>query len=362
MPRTLAVRRFARPSACLLACLSACLQAWLLASPAAAAEPPAPPPPVKDEPVLGVVLLPVPLVAIAAGLTYDNFAIGPTRHEARLVGGYYWSRNYYYDPLGTMPLELQTPEGRYITANTWQLRGAWGWRLRPGATLYLDGLGIAGGPAATGGYDDPLTGGASVSAGPLLQLSSLDAMGYPTRGSLLRAGWAPGYHWGPAAFQFQRATLDLMHFVPLSARSTVALRAVAQLASPQLAWIDKFSAGGGSFLRGFQWNRFTGDELIAGTVEYRRLLEPDLLGRLGLWERLGVAALPLKVGVASTTYFDLGRAWEGRRGLGVPFPFDVRIGGGTGVLALVNGAPAGRVELNVSPEGIFPVASGGASF
>ncbi len=345
-----------RPSARLHACLHACLSACLLTSPAAAADATAPMAAPKDEPVLGLVVLPLPLVVVAAGATYDNFAIGPTRHEARLVGGYYWSRNYYYDPLGTMPKELETPDGRHIAANTWQLRGAWGWRLHPGITLYLDGLGIAGGPSATGGYDDPLTGGASLSGGPLLQLSSLDAMGFPTRGSLLRAGWAPGYHWSPAGFQFQRSSLDVMHFVPLSPRSTVALRAVAQLASPQLAWIDKFSAGGGSFLRGFQWNRFTGDQLVAGTVEYRRMLESDLLARFG------VPGASVKVGVASATYFDLGRAWEGRSGLGVPFPLDVRIGGGTGVIALVNGAPAGRVELNVSAEGFFPVASGGASF
>ena len=318
----------------------------------AAASAPAP----EEQPVFGLAVLPVPLVALALGASYTNFALGPTRHEARILGGYFWSRNFYYDPLHSQPRELDTAAGRHVDASTWQLRGAWGWRATPWATLFLDGLAIAGGPSATGGYDDPLAGGASVSGGPLLQLSTLDAQGFPTRGWLLRAGWAPGHHWGPAPFAFQRTSLDVMRFVPLGTAGTFAVRVVGQLAGPQLAWVDKFNAGGGSFLRGFQWNRFTGDRLVAGTVEYRRLLVPDLLARLGM------PGAPVKVGVATATFFDVGRAWEARSGLGIPFPFDMRLGGGTGFIALVDGLPAGRVELNVSPEGVFPVASGGASF
>lgn len=340
--------RLASHAARLLACLLACLPA----TPAWAAAPAA------EEPEFHPVLLPVPLVALAAGFGYHNFPIGPTRHDVRVLAGYFWSRNFYYDPLATAPRELETPLGRHVEANTWQLRGAWGWRLTPGVTLFLEGLGIGGGPAATGGYDDPLLGGWSASAGPVVQLSSLDHLHWPRRGAMLRAGWARGWHEGPAAFAFDRGHVDLMHFTPLGAHATVALRAVGQVAGPQLAWVDKFQAGGGMALRGFQWNRFTGDRLLAATAEYRRIVEPDLLGRLGL----APPGLPLKVGLASATYVDFGRAWEGRAGAGVPFPLDTRVGGGTGLIALVNGIPAGRVELNVSGEGVFPVASGGASF
>lgn len=349
----------ARRHARLYACLHACLLAGLIAAPARAADSSVASDrliTVLESPKLAVVVLPVPLVALAAGFGYEGFAIGPTRHEAKLLGGYFWSRNLYYDPASPAVRELDTPEGRWTQANTWQLRGSWGWRAWPGATLFVDGLGIAGGPAGTGGYDDALTGGLSAWAGPTLQLSSFDQPAFPMRGSQLRAGWAPGYHWGPTAFAFERWTLDLAHAMPIGDRATLAVRALGLWGGPQLAWVDKFQAGGGSFLRGFQWNRFTGDRLAVGTVEYRHVVEPDLLGRLGL------AGAPVKVGVASTTFVDVGRAWEARSGVGVPFPNDVRIGGGTGLVGLVDGVPAGRIELNVSPEGFFPVASSGASF
>ena len=315
-----------------------------------------------DAPAFNLVVLPLPLVAMALGATYTNFRLGPTRHEARILGGYFWARNFYYDPLGAAPRALDTPDGQWVPANTWQLRGAWGWRATPWATIFLDGMAIAGGPAATGGYDDALTGGLSASGGPILQLSSLDAIGWPTRGGLLRLGYARGHHWGPTAFGFDRSSIDGMWFVPVGARGTVALRAVAQVAGPPLAGVDKLHAGGGNIRRGFQWNRFTGDRLAAGTLEYRHVVEPDLLARLAAMGVPGVASVPVRLAVASATYVDAGRAWEGRAGLGVPFPQDVRIGGGAGLLGIVDGVVAGRVELNVSAEGIFPVASGGASF
>lgn len=317
---------------------------------------PTPPPP-PETVVVTPIILPLPLVLMQGGVQVDNIRIGPTRHEVQLTGGYLWNRNYYYDPKAASPAVVDTTEGQLVTSNRWELRGAWGWQLRPDATLFLNGYGLLGGPNVTGSYDNPLAGGASVLGGPLLRVAQLDNRGFPTRGWQVSGAYGWGRHWGGAAFDFQRASLDMMRFLPLGADATLAVRGVTLSAWPQLAWLDKFSAGGGQFIRGFQWNRFTGDQLVAATIEHRWRFEPDLLGRLGVGDKL-----PVKIGLASAAFVDAGRAWESRKGLGLPFPRDLRFGVGAGLIALMDGAPAGRLELSFSAEGFFPVASGGAAF
>ena len=122
---------------------------------------------------------------------------------------------------------------------------------------------------------------------------------------------------------------------------------------PKLAWVDKFYAGGSRYLRGYQWSRFTGDRLLSGTVEYRNLFLPDLLGLFGLKD------LPA-VGIAWEVYLDGGRVWEATGGV-QPLS-DLRFGGGTGLIMTVNKAPLGRLELNAkSADGARSAWAGAAT-
>ena len=221
-------------------------------------------------------------------------------------------------------------------------------------TLYLDGYAGGGGLAVTPGYDEALNQGTSATWGPLLDYNTLDNLDFPFKGFMAEAGWAPGYHWGPESLAFQRASGELRQYFPVGENQTIGVRGLVAAGWPKLAWPDKFYAGGARYLRGYQWSRFTGDRLLTGTIEYRNLFVPDMLGVVG-WKEP-----PFKVGIAWELYADGGRAWESASP--IQFLSDLRFGGGTGLMLTIDRAPIGRLELNVSPEGFYPVAGVGSSF
>lgn len=344
---------FRRPLCALVACL-------LMAGPALADQPPgqAPAPHVPeappDETTVSAIVLPLPFLAVYGVGAIQNIKLGPTRHDLSFRGGHVWSENTAYDPRSVAPKPLFPADQFWQPANFWHLYAAWGYHVVPNWTLYLDGYTAGGGLARTPGYDDALTQGISASWGPLLDYNTLDNLDFPTRGFLAEAGWAPGYHWGAQDLAFQRTSFELRQYVPLGEHQTVGVRGLAMAGWPKLAWPDKFYAGGAKYLRGYQWSRFTGDRLLSATVEYRHLFARDLIGLVGFKDT------GIDVGLAWEVYADAGRAWESTNG--VPFMSDLRYGAGTGLILTVNKAPLGRLELNGSPEGFYPVAGVGSSF
>lgn len=343
----------------IFAALIACL---LAAAPADADVPPGRNPsvdlptlaPVEDETTMAAIVLPLPWVALYGIGGIQNIKLGSSRHDLSFRGGYVWSTNTAFDPTSRDPKPIFPADDIWQPANFWHLYAAWGWRMAPRWTLFLDGYTAGGGLASTPGYDPTLTQGLSTMWGPLLDFNTLDHPDFPTRGFQAQLGWAPGYHWGAENLAFQKASLELRQHVPVGENQTIGARALAMAGWPRLAWVDKFYAGGAKFLRGYEWSRFTGDRLLSATVEYRNLFAPDLLSLVG------VGGTGVEVGLAWELYADAGRAWESS--VGVPFMSDLRYGAGTGLMLTINKAAVGRLELNVGPEGIFPVSGVGSSF
>lgn len=302
-----------------------------------------------DEPVLSVAVLPIPLLAVYGVAAYDNVPLFGWKQGFHARGGYVWTTNFVHDPT-TVRKTLLTPEQ---TSDFWHLIADWAVQPAPEWALLLDGYMAGGGLSTTPGYDQALTQGISASWGPAIRYTTLDALAFPTRGVYAQANWAPGYHWGAENLAFQRVALDAMRFFPLGGDRTIAVRAVGKAGWPKLAWVDKFYAGGGFFLRGYEWNRFTGDRQLSGTLEYRDLFLPDMLAPLG-WD------LGMKLGLAFEAFVDAGRAWESTGG--VAFPSDLRFGAGTGLMLMLDRVPVGRLEVSAGDEGIFPAASFGAAF
>lgn len=324
----------------------AVLIACLLSSPAFAQAEDAP---VADEPVFSFAVLPIPLLAVYGVAAYENAPFWGWKQAFHARGGYVWTTNYVHDPT-TRRRQLLYPEQN---SDFWHLIADWGVQPTPEWAFLIDGYLAGGGLSQTPGYDQALTQGVSGTFGPALRYSTLDSMTFPTRGTYSQANWAPGYHWGSESLAFQRVSLDAMHFLPLGPDRTIAMRAVGKAAWPKLAWVDKFYAGGGFFLRGYEWNRFTGDRLVSGTLEYRDLFLPDMFAPFGL-------DLGMQIGLAFEAFTDVGRAWEGEGG--VAFPADLRYGAGTGLMLTLDRVPVGRLEVSVGDEGIFPAASFGAGF
>lgn len=328
--------------------LAALFAALLVAAPAYADTAPSQTsaPTVTPDYTFGV--LPLPLVAIYAIGEATGLPAGPFHQELAARGGYVWATYAVYDP-NTPQMKVLTP---LEDANYWNFYADWGLDFTRQWTVFLDGYVMGGNVTSSPSYDPDLVGGVSTSWGPELQYSTLDDTGFPTRGALVQLEYAPGYHWGATSFGYQRAWGQAQRFFSLGGERTIALRGVFMAAWPKLAWADKFAAGGAFYLRGYDWNRFTGDRLLSGSVEYRDLFWRDMFG---LGERIG-----LPFGLAWEAYVDGGRAWESSRG--VPFLSDLRFGGGTGLMLTLDKTPVGRLELNASPEGFYPTVGFLAAF
>jgi hypothetical protein len=311
----------------------------------------------EDEPKLTVIPVPLPLLMVGVVGSYENFTLGPTRNDFKMLGGYIWSRDPLFDPATAV---AQPPPGQLMSnspSDVWRLSGTWDVRLGNGWTLGPAAEFNAGGLTDTGSYDVSLTGGYSVIAGPALHYRGLDERAWPTSGTLADVVYSYGHYVGPETLDFQKGGVNVEHFFPIARNQTIAIRGTVLAGTPKLPWLNKLEAGGGSFVRGYSWNRFTGDRLAAAGLEYRNLVIEDSLAMVG-WQHA-----PVAVGLAGTLHLDAGRAWEARPGVGLAVGSDPRVGGGIGLIVTIDRAPLGRVELNVGSEGLVsPVAQLGTSF
>ncbi|MDB5097507.1 MAG: polymerase [Cyanobacteria bacterium RYN_339] len=309
--------------------------------------------PVADTPRFTFIPIPLPFLAVGAMGTVENLAIGPTRNDFQFLGGYFWSRNFLYDPASAVPRPPTGVGAEQVTTNDWRVVTEWDVHLCKGLTLGPALLVHGGGALATGTFDPDLAGGFSAQAGPALRWRALDETAFPTQGTAADLVYSYGRYFGTATTDFQKGGLNAIHYLRLAPNQTLAVRGTLQAGGPRLAWLDKFEAGGGDFVRGYQWNRFTGDRLAAASLEYRNLFIADLAAPLGL-------KLPIVPGLAFTAHVDAGRAWDAA--VGLPVGSDPRFGGGIGLVGTLDRAPLGRLELNVSPEGIFPVVELSTSY
>ena len=283
-----------------------------------------------------------------------NFVVAGQTHEAHLQGGYIWRRNFFYDPAKLSPEPPSGLPAELFWNNIWQLNGRyWIW-VQPRLAFGVISSIVTGGVPDTGNYDAMLTQGLSGSLGPFIEFNTLNDPRWPTNGMRARTWATQGLHAGNSRFMFwqmQSEWLQTWNWVG----HILLFRITAGAGFPRLAWINKYAAGGGNFLRGYQWNRFTGDRLAVASLEYRRNLGSWRANPLGLLGPEGLA-----FNLAGAAYLDGGRVWEPR--LGPAMGEDIRIGGGASLILLVGGVPLGRLELNGSSEGIFPVIAAGTSF
>jgi hypothetical protein len=305
------------------------------------------------EPKLSFVPLSIPWLAVGALGSYEGFSIGPTVHDFKLLGGYFWSRNYVFDPASVAPVPAPGVGAGQLTTDDWRVAAEWDVHLKPGLTLGPAVLVHGGGPQATGSYDADLAGGWSAMAGPALRWRKLDELAFPTDGEAVDLSFVYGRHWGAASLDFQKGELEVVRYFRLAPDQALALRGMLGGGTPRLPWLDKWTAGGGDYVRGYQWWRFTGDRVASAGLEYRNLIIPDLGAPIGL-------KLPIVPGLAVTVHLDAGRAWESAQG--VPVGSDPRIGGGIGFVATLDRTPLGRLELDASPEGIYPVVAFSTSY
>ena len=138
-------------------------------------------------------------------------------------------------------------------------------------------------------------------------------------------------------------------YLPLGQNRTVAFRAMAAVAGPQLAWIDKFGWRTVPSVRGYAWGRFTGDRQLVATAEYRDLVFPDLVSLWGIHPGLGYSV-----------YVDAGRVWDSDQGLS--FLADLRIGAGSSLLLTLNRTTVAQVGVAIGSEGPLVFGLLGPSF
>lgn len=305
------------------------------------------------EPKLTVVPLPIPWLVVGALGSYEGFAIGPTVHDVKLLGGYFWSRNYLFDPASASPVPAPGVGPGQLVMDDWRMAAEWDVHLKPGLTLGPAVLVHGGGPQATGSYDGDLAGGWSAMAGPVLRWRKLDELAFPTDGEAVDLSYVYGRYHGATGLDFQKGELGVVRYFRVGRDQTVALHGDLGGGTPRLPWLDKWTAGGGDYLRGYQWWRFTGDRVAVASLEYRNLIIPDLGAPVGL-------ELPIVPGLAVTVHVDAGRAWESAQG--IPVGSDPRIGGGIGFVGTLDRTPLGRLELDLSPEGFYPVLAFSTSY
>lgn len=248
--------------------------------------------------------------------------------DAHAGASYNWDTLWVYDPRSnaSAPGTYPNPYGEF--------EGDLGLLVVPDLQLFVvaEGYvsGITGDMSTT--YDPrALARGFSSSLGPEVRYANVDSDYFPREGirSRLRVFFGSPGDYALYQGEFERYT-------PIGDRETVVTAVRAGLSRGEVPWNQKLRAGGGDNLRGSLYDRFLGDQVLAGALEYRRRLTDDLM-----------PSLYKGVGLYSGLFVDVGRAWDSR--FGAPFPEDMRPGVG-GYLG-VSIARSNLVRLEVS-EGI----------
>ncbi len=281
------------------------------------------------DPLMGKFTLPRPV----ASYTTPDGGLAPF-FDARLG----WGLNF----LHVLRLKMI---GHYMASN-----------LEPsGATWIAQALGLPGG---LDNYYDPnaLIDGPILTVGPHFDLLDADDLDFPTSGWIGRLAADFGPHWlfnktkqgAPNDFALYRG--ELAHFFPIGSNhdKTLLLNVLAGYGTGDIPMYFRFSSGGTIYQRGYLWDRFGGDQMLVGTIEFRHLAWPNLIPAAG-------------IGLMYDAYADYGRVWESPsefdtcQGCGagpVPFPQDMRLGVGAGLGLEIGRSTLGRLDLMWGNEGV----------
>ncbi|HEY9855659.1 MAG TPA: BamA/TamA family outer membrane protein [Stenomitos sp.] len=306
----------------------------------------------QEHPVSSFLVVPVPFVwMVSANATFKDWHVGDYYVSSRAEFGYMWDCLRVYDP------RLAEPSPIPFTNNYVYGLGNAGILLAPDLRLQMNAEGYVSdiqpnGPGASlaGTYAPQAQGtGFSMTLGPELQYDNADDESFPRLGTRIRVGsfFGSPYLGGKNDFAIYRGELE--RYTPIGPAETIVTGVKAGVGRGDLPWNHKFWAGGIYNLRGYPYQRFMGDQLLVGTLEYRRRLGTNL-----------VPAWMPGLGLTGGTFVDVGRAWESR--LGTPFPQDIRAGVG-GYLGVSLGAwNVGRLEVSYGTEGPYVGLAAGLPF
>lgn len=292
----------------------------------------------QEQPISSWVLVPIPFVWEVGGIAGLAGLKGLGQvWSGKLEAMYCWDSFRVFDPTQA----AYAPLAPRLSDNYGYLKGEWGWLAASDWQLLLSGEGYLSAMSLdpqTTYQPGALTHGPSLTLGPDLRYDGTDDEAFPRTGTRARVGldWGSSL-WGNSA-DFALYHGEVHRYSPLGPQEALVTALRLGYGRGEIPWHHKFQAGGVYNLRGYDYERFMGDRLMVGTVEYRRKLFADL-------DAVGMH----HVSVIGGTFLDVGRAWESTAG--ISFPQDVRAGVG-GFLALALGSwNVGRVEVALGTEG-----------
>ncbi|HEY9855084.1 MAG TPA: BamA/TamA family outer membrane protein [Stenomitos sp.] len=273
----------------------------------------------------------IPPVGVEALL--QDWHVGGQYYDLRAFLGYNWSTLTIYDPARLTPIRLGELIHNYPEA---ALR--WGMLVAPYTRLYLEGRAIdgtmVGDPAIASGFGSMR--GPALTGSTFLRYDDADDPDIPTDGNRAKLKWLVGPQALGNPADYQRVEAYYQRYWSLSEDGCLAFGANGGFGLGDLPLSQTFRVGSADYTRGYDANRFVGNQFVALSLEYRHVL----------WRNLLNSGLTLH-GAAFT---DVGRCWNA--GAGVPFPQDVRPAAGVyGGLSLGNWY-IGRLEAAMGTEGL----------
>lgn len=264
----------------------------------------------------------------------EDWHLGDQYYDLKAWAGYNWSTLTLYDPAQVSPVRLG--ELVYNYPEAW-LRG--GMLVAPYTRLYLEGrafdatmLGDARIASDFGSMQGPAFTGAVIG-----RYDDADHPDIPTDGQRAKLSWLVGPEALGNPGDFQRLEAYYQRYWALGERGCLAFAANGGLGLGDLPLAQTFRVGSADYTRGYDANRFVGNQFVSMSLEYRHVL----------WRNLWNTGLSLH----GAAFGDLGRCWN--VGSGIPFPQDVRPAAGLyGGLSLGDWY-IGRLEAAMGTEGLF---------
>lgn len=139
------------------------------------------------------------------------------------------------------------------------------------------GLDAPGLPSLPPPFDDFLQT-EILSLGVIGDWDSRDDTLYPTSGSHLQFEATRGIFLGGFLPDYNRAFMNLAHYVPVGKNGVLAAMASTCAASSDTPFFDQCALGGTDAFRGFSFTQYLDDRLLSAQVEYRLTLTPRFGG------------------------------------------------------------------------------------
>lgn len=307
---------------------------------------------IEERPVRSFLVVPVPFLwMVGADATFKDWRLGDYYVSSRAQLAYFWDSLRVHDPSQAQPAPLA-----FSNDYVYGLADA-GVLLAPDLRLQMSAEGYFSniqprvpGTTLAQTYAPQAQGkGFSMTLGPELRFDNADDAQFPRLGTRVRVGSAFGSPLLGAQSDFALYRGELQRYSPLGPSETLVTGFRGGMGRGELPWNHKFWAGGIYNLRGYPYQRFLGDQLLVGTLEYRRRLATDVAPG---W----VSGL----GLTGGAFVDVGRVWESR--LGTPFPQDLRAGAGAYMGVSLGRWNAGRLEVSYGTEGPYVGLAAGLPF